>query len=218
MSNINSPTTSYIKKLWSENKLNKKFTVEEIQKLASTDGYTFEKNAIRMALSRASYMAKPTKNKKNKTIYSQKYPPTMNNSDSTEILHDVIFKSLNMHKEIRKVSSNLFLNGHYDQAIFASFKKINNMVKKKSKQTSKDGKDLMLSIFRIQKPILKLNKLKTVSESDEQDGFMHIFAGSMQGIRNPRAHDDEKSGDPWDAIEHICLASMLAKKVDKSKK
>jgi len=46
---------------------------------------------------------------------------------------------------------------------------------------------------------------------------MHIFAGAMHGIRNPRGHDDEVGGDPWETIELICLASLLAKKLDKSK-
>ena len=47
---------------------------------------------------------------------------------------------------------------------------------------------------------------------------MHIFAGSMQGIRNPLGHEDEIGGDPWETIEYIGLASLLAKKLDKSRK
>ena len=46
---------------------------------------------------------------------------------------------------------------------------------------------------------------------------MNIFAGSMHGIRNPRAHDETEENQER-AIEYICLASLLAKIVDKSKK
>ncbi len=64
------------------------------------------------------------------------------------------------------------------------------MVKKKSGKTNLDGKNLMLTVFSRDKPILKFNNLNTISEKNEQEGFMHLFAGAVQGIRNPKAHDE----------------------------
>ena len=205
--------SDYIESLWSKGKL-KQFTIDDIASLASSDGYTFTYNSIRVTLDRLGFIAKPKKiNGVNK--YSQAYPPNQNsNTDEPYVL---VFKALDLHKDIRAVSSKLFLDSHYDQAIFVAFKKVSNLVKTKSKQNSKDGKGLMLSTFSSSQPILKINNLNTASEKNEQEGFMHIFAGAIQGIRNPQAHDDEINESPWDTIELLCLASLLAKKVEGAK-
>jgi len=109
------------------------------------------------------------------------------------------------------------MDSYYQESIFAAFKKVNNLVKTKSKESS-DGKNLMLRVFSPNSPILKLNKLVNQSDRDEQEGFMHIFAGSIQGIRNPRGHEDEFADDPMKTIEYLCLASLLVKIIDKAKK
>lgn len=215
MSKNTKTPAGYIENLWSQNKL-EKFTIDDVLKYASSDGRTFERNAVRMALLRAEFIVK-RKKPKGKMTYNQKYPCESNLNNITNPVYVDIFNKLHLHDEIRKVSSKLFLDEHYEQAVFAAFKKINNLVKKKSNQPSKDGKDLMLSTFSQNAPILTLNKFTTKSEKNEQEGFMHIFAGVMQGIRNPGGHDDEASRDPWETIEFLCLASLLVKKLDKSK-
>ncbi|MCH8915778.1 MAG: TIGR02391 family protein [Thaumarchaeota archaeon] len=208
----------FIFKLWNKGDLNKQFTVDYIVKNGSTSGYTFTKNSVRKSLLAASFITKTKKIGKIQ-YYKQKFPAksTDEHQDSQKPYID-IFKKLDLHPEIRKTCSKLFLDEHYDHAIFVAFKKINNMVKNKSGEKSKDGKNLMLTTFSVNSPILKFNKLQSVSEKDEQEGFMHIFAGSIQGIRNPRGHDDLVGGDPWQTIDYLCLASLLAKKLDHSKK
>lgn len=134
---------------------------------------------------------------------------------------------LEIHDEIYKVSKDLLDKKSYSQAVFESFKQVINMVKKKAKnqleiQEGKkgkelDGKDLMFKVFDIDKPLLKINELKTQSEKDEQEGFKHIFAGAVEGIRNPMAHDIVNTEDPNLTLHYIILASLLAKIVDKSK-
>ena len=207
--------SGYIESLWLKGKL-KQFTIDDILSSAQSQGYTFARGSIRKALLRLDFVAKSKKNR-GVITYSQKYPPDQSATSTVEEPHVLIFKNLELHEEIREASSKLFLNSHYDQAIFAAFKKVNNLVKKKSKQFSKDGKDLMLFTFNRNQPILKINNLVTTSEKNEQEGFMHIFAGSMQGIRNPQGHDDKIDENPWNAIELLCLASLLVKKLEKSK-
>ena len=206
-------TKGYIKNLWLRGNL-KQLTANDILSFAKSQGYTFSRNAIQMVLLRSDFIAKPEKINGVMT-YSQKYPPDQNST--IEESYVTIFKELKLHEDIRKVSSKLFLDSHYDQAIFAAFKKVNNLIKEKSNQHSKDGKDLMLSTFTSKQPILKINNFVTESEINEQEGFMHIFAGAMQGIRNPQGHDDEIGENPWNTIELLCLASLLAKKIEKSK-
>lgn len=216
MKGVKTPT-QFIEWMWKNGRFKISWDIDNIIKLGKSYGYTFTKDAIRMALNRADFITQSGKVKGN-LAYSQTHPPT--EYDETEIVEDHIriFELLDLHPEIKQACSKLFHDGHYHEAIFAAFKKINNMVKKKSGLSNKDGKDLMLTSFSPNKPVLKINKLKTTSDENEQEGFMHIFAGSMHGIRNPRGHDDKIYDAPKTAIEYICLASLLAKRIDKTHK
>ncbi|MBI5281457.1 MAG: hypothetical protein HY858_07225 [Candidatus Solibacter usitatus] len=46
-----------------------------------------------------------------------------------------------------------------------------------------------------------------------QQGYMQIMAGSMTGIRNPKAHGN-LNPDSTKALHLICLASLLMNKLD----
>jgi len=130
----------------------------------------------------------------------------------------VIFEALKLHPEIKKVSGSLFKTGHYSPSIFEAFKLVNIYVRKKSGLKDKDGTDLMHSAFNENNPILMLNPLKSLYDKDEQQGFRFIFVGSMQGIRNPKAHEIKELKDPQKALEYLSLASLLLKIVDDCKK
>src|SRR5207302_3186227 len=80
-----------------------------------------------------------------------------------------------------------FAGGHYAQAVSEAFKLVDNLVQRKS-GLPVPGFDLMMRAFNDKTPALKLNALKTESDRNEQAGYMHMFAGSMRGIRNVRAH------------------------------
>ncbi|HBB56943.1 TPA: hypothetical protein DEW47_02650 [Patescibacteria group bacterium] len=62
-----------------------------------------------------------------------------------------------------------------------------------------------------------VDSVTDASETDEQKGFMMMFAGAVAGLRNPRAHKIIKD-DPEMALEFIAFVSLLAKLVDKSSK
>lgn len=129
-----------------------------------------------------------------------------------------IFDSLDLHREIKRVSAGLFHNAHYAESIEQAYKALDKYVQKKSGRTDLYGKDLMAQVFTPKKPVLALNALQNQSEIDEQEGFMLIFMGSMVGIRNPKAHEVTQQKDPYRTIEYLTLASLLAKRVDESKK
>lgn len=128
------------------------------------------------------------------------------------------FKIYNIHPEISKVSKKLFNDKHYPQAIFEAFKKVNIMVKAKSGRTDLDGKSLMLTVFSVNNPILRFNKLKTQSDKDEQEGFMHLFAGAMMGIRNPKGHEIVIQKNIVRALSYLSFASLLCYLLSRSKK
>jgi len=125
-----------------------------------------------------------------------------------------LYDSLSLHASIVEVSRNLYADGYYSQAIFEAFKNVNRYVKKKSKQSRMDGQKLMARVFSEKTPIIKLNKLETESDINEQMGFRMLFMGSMTGIRNPKAHDAMKLKDPIRALKYLTLASLLFERAE----
>ena len=121
-----------------------------------------------------------------------------------------------MHTEIVKVSKQRFDAGLYADAVEAAFKEINSRVKEMYQQKSgniKDGSELMFSAFAAKNPILQFAPTSHYSEFNVQEGYMHMFAGAMQGIRNPQAHANETI-DKEDALRKLAFASMLMYKLD----
>ena len=117
---------------------------------------------------------------------------------------------------VRGVSRRLFGDGHYARAVEEAFKCLNNSVKSKSGLSSKDGADLMRRAFSANDPILTFNDRTSISEQDEQRGYMEIYAGSMMGIRNPRAHDHRLDDHPRVALQLLILANHLMDKLDQA--
>ncbi len=131
--------------------------------------------------------------------------------------YDVSFWDI-IHKEIVKVARDLFMDGHFKQAVFEAFLQINIRVKEIYRDKTgeeKNGKDLMFRVFNKDNPIIFLGNLNDQTSKDIQEGYMHIFAGSIQGIRNPKAHDIFKVTKEK-AIHFIFLASLLMKKIDEA--
>lgn len=124
-----------------------------------------------------------------------------------------LFDSMQFHPRIVQASRKLFEDGHYSDAILRAFIEVNSFVKAKT-GLELDGKALMSKVFRIDEPVIKLNKLKTQSEKDEQEGFMFLFMGAMVGIRNPKAHDNIIQRNPLRTLEYLALASMLMRRAE----
>ena len=120
-----------------------------------------------------------------------------------------------MHSKIIRVAKQRFENGFYADAVEAAFKEINLQVKTKCKDRhqNKDGKGLMTIAFSANNPVLKFEPSSSYSDFDIQEGYMHMFAGAMQGIRNPKAHENDII-DRNDAIRKLAFASMLMYKLD----
>jgi uncharacterized protein (TIGR02391 family) len=123
-----------------------------------------------------------------------------------------------VHKKVAEVSMRKFENGHYADAVESAFKAINKCVKDvvKSKTGNEmDGVSLMREAFG-SKHIIILDDIESESGRNIQDGYMQIFAGAMQGIRNPKAHDNIDIHKER-AMHQIILASLLMYKLDERK-
>ena len=114
--------------------------------------------------------------------------------------------------DLRDATQKLFADEHYARSVEEAYKCLNNYVKSKSGLKNLDGAKLMRSVFSPNNPKLKLNRLSSASQNNEQLGYMDIFAGSMTGIRNPRAHEHRIKDSADEALKLLTWADHLMKK------
>lgn len=132
-----------------------------------------------------------------------------------------LYDELINHEEIRNASEVHFKGGMYRSAVLDSFIKLESMIKQKIRGYENEDihslttTRLMRKVFNIQNPILVWSGLETTAERNEYEGYSHIFAGSMQGIRNPPAHVIFAQ-KPMRSLRLLCLANLLAEIIDLS--
>jgi uncharacterized protein (TIGR02391 family) len=95
-----------------------------------------------------------------------------------------------------------YQNGDYTSSIRDAFIYLSNIIRDKS-DLSGDGTDLVNKAFSESNPKIKINKLETTSEVDEQKGIANILRGLYQYIRNPRSHDR------YEDTENDCISILL---------
>lgn len=123
-----------------------------------------------------------------------------------------------IHPLIYQVFEERFHGGFYADAVEAALKEVNSRIKKlykKYRGEEKDGQDLMHKAFTVSNPLLIFEGMDTESGRNVQEGYMQIFAGAMQGIRNPKAHEN-MSISREDAVKRLVLASLLMDKIDEA--
>lgn len=126
------------------------------------------------------------------------------------------YGGLDLHPEIARAATELYRDGHYANAVADAVKALNGLVRMRSGEEL-DGSTLMERVFAPKNPILRFNDMADQSDTDEQKGFMMMFAGAVAGLRNPRAHKFIQD-DPERALEFIAYVSLLAKLLDGAKK
>lgn len=123
-----------------------------------------------------------------------------------------------MHPIIIRVCKEKYFDGYYADAVESAFKEVNSRCKKIYKLKTgeeKDGSDLMNSIFSVNRPLLRFENINTESGNNVQKGYMQIFSGSMTGIRNPKAHENQVLTKE-SAYKRLMLASLLMDKIDEA--
>lgn len=121
-----------------------------------------------------------------------------------------------VHPRICALARPRFEAGFFGDAVESSFKELNDAVKRIVRDTDGrelDGAPLMNTAFSPNNPVIRLTPLTTATDRDEQQGYMQIMAGSMTGIRNPKAHGN-LNPDSTKALHLICLASLLMRRLD----
>jgi len=206
-----------IKLFWEEGFFKTEKTFAEIQSTMNNQGYNLNYATLYSAIGRADFLKQ--KGSVGHYRYIQKYNfDDHHDTISSNKLNGIeLLKERKIHPKIIQVCGKLFTDGHFSQAIFEAFKAINIMVKEKSGLEDLDGKDLMTQAFKVSAPKLRWSNLITLSERNEQEGFMFLFMGAMVGIRNPKAHDHVIQKDEIKTLEFLSFASLLAKRIDEAK-
>jgi uncharacterized protein (TIGR02391 family) len=125
------------------------------------------------------------------------------------------FDNRNIHPDLPAKVRTLFDDGHYPEATSLAFKHLEKKVQKHS-GLNQSGHKLMMAAFETAAAKVKLNALGTTSEKDEQEGYRFIFAGGMQGIRNPRAHEPTIVDDPDICLDHLSFVSLLMRRLEQA--
>jgi uncharacterized protein (TIGR02391 family) len=126
-------------------------------------------------------------------------------------LGGIVFGAL--HPQIVAVAGELYIDGHYPQAILEAFKAIENRVKRQS-GLNLAGQDLMAHAFRPEDGPIRIGHELGQSGEDEQVGFMFLFMGASRGIRNPKAHEEMAPMSQRRAMEYLSFASLLMRRLD----
>ena len=124
-----------------------------------------------------------------------------------------LFDDMVTDETLRSTCRPLFADGYYAQAVERAFVCVVHAVRAKSSIVDQYGISLMRKAFGSATPVLALNDLRSLSDKDEQEGYSHLFAGSVQGIRNPRSHEHLED-TPEEALESLVIANHLMRKLN----
>lgn len=130
-----------------------------------------------------------------------------------EVVHP--FDSRNIHPRLPLKVRKLFDDGHFAEATYHAFKFLDKKVERHAGLTD-SGFGLMMEAFNSKKPKIQLTPLVTQSEIDEQEGYRFVFAGGVQAIRNPRAHEFTVVDDPDTCLDHLAFVSLLLRRLEQS--
>jgi len=119
----------------------------------------------------------------------------------------------NLHPRVQAAAGSLFADGHYESSVNEAFKSLEVRVRELT-MLDKSGAALMGDALGTATPALDVASHQGRSGEDEREGFLHIFRGSMIGIRNPGSHELFKQGDPQQALEYLGFASLLHRRLD----
>lgn len=134
---------------------------------------------------------------------------------ASEISDDFIFERVITEEEIYNVSRDLFISQFYNNSVQEAYTALDNFIKSKSNKKL-SGAALMRAVFNPSNPILSLNENLTQSEMDENEGYGHLFAGAMIGIRNPVTHEHQWIDDRDTALECLIFCQHLLRKAKRA--
>lgn len=124
----------------------------------------------------------------------------------------------NTHREVLRYCTDEILMKNAFHATLEATKSIADRLRSMTGEHG-DGASLVdatLALGKVGKPRVAINTLTTVTERDEQKGFVNIVKGVFSMYRNPTAHDpriSRKVSDD-DLLETLTAVSMIHRRLD----
>jgi uncharacterized protein (TIGR02391 family) len=120
-----------------------------------------------------------------------------------------------LHPIIVEHAYQLYRNGHLREAVLNSITAVYDFIRART-GLEEDGDRLIGQVFSPNNPQLILSELETESGQNDQKGFMQIYKGAYQGIRNPKAHSLTHDLTEVKAAQYLVFASLLARRVEEA--
>ncbi len=120
-----------------------------------------------------------------------------------------------LHPLIIEKSYDQYQDGHYRDSVLNSIIDVFDYIRERTKTTG-DGSALIGQVFSLDNPKIIMSNLDSESGKNNQKGFMQIFMGAFQGIRNPKAHSLNNDLTPIKAGQYLIFASLLARRVEEA--
>jgi uncharacterized protein (TIGR02391 family) len=121
-----------------------------------------------------------------------------------------------LHPAIKESSYNHYRDGHLRDAVLNSVIAVFDQIRKIT-GIDADGDALVNKTLSLEHPVIVLSELETESGQNDQKGFIQIFKGAFQGIRNPKAHSLANDLNEQKAAQYLVFASLLARRLDEGK-
>ncbi|WEK03803.1 MAG: TIGR02391 family protein [Candidatus Devosia phytovorans] len=122
-----------------------------------------------------------------------------------------LYTVLIVEPELVEVSRDLFVSGHFSLAIQEAFKALEKFLQVRVDNFA-SGTTRMDQVFSPKSPQLAWSNRRNQSEMDEQLGYHRMFAGAVQGIRNPCAHEFNWVDEPETALDLLLFVQHLLRK------
>lgn len=116
-----------------------------------------------------------------------------------------------LHPAVQSAVGSRFADEYYSDALHKACTALEKAVQDKANQSPEPtGATLMSKVFSKDKPILTVS-----TNQGEQEGYMFLYRGLAQAIRNHYAHNDPAT-DPARALEWLSFISALFYKLDEA--
>lgn len=138
----------------------------------------------------------------------------LNSAERQEPREDLGFEHL-LHPVISEHAYQLFRNGHLREAVLNSVTAVFDFIRERT-DSREDGDRLIGHAMSLSNPIVILSELKTESGQNDQKGFMQIYKGTFQGIRNPKAHSLMHDLTEHKAAQYLVFSSLLARRIEEA--
>lgn len=115
-----------------------------------------------------------------------------------------------MHRLVHYSAGPLFVNGHYPQALLAACTALDKTLQQHTGQPAElTGTALMNKVFSPENPLIRLSPVK-----GEQQGYLFMFNGLTQAIRNHYAHNLTELSSAHRALEWLGFISVLCHQIE----